>query len=187
MIMDLSAIIPTIASALAVTLLIRWFKKYLDNYNPVGYSSTIGTIKPHRGVAYLTMTIFVIFFILGCLAVVFINESRFIAVLVALFGAFGVFSQISSFTTVHDVDWNNDDFSGPAQVKFQMMSFARNKLNWSEIIGIGLVKGPYHYLEDKSGNRIYWSRSYANYENFEATVNEKCPELNWPKFEIFPK
>ncbi len=185
--MNLITILPTFVAALAVGFLIRWLKKQVDAYDPAGSAAITGVIKPHKGIAYFTLGMGMVFFILGCLGAIYMDEFRVFGYLVVLFGAFITLSQIPSLTPIYDVHWNDESFNGPAKSLFQMMMFSRNELMWSDIVKVGLVKGPYHYLEGTTGDRIYWSRSYQNYEDFEATVKDKCPTLVWPKFEIFPK
>lgn len=130
----------------------------------------------------------IIIFTLSIFALIYDFDNMFVyGTFCALMGAWMAIVMMPSLTTIQDINWTSDTLNGPNTVTFQVMGLSRNELMWSEIVSIGLVKGPYHYVENKNGARIYWSRSYESYQNFEAVLIKKCPALKWPKFELFPK
>lgn len=185
--MDISAILPTFAAALAVTIVLGWVKKRVSEYNPVGNPSIVGTIKPHMGAVYFVLIMGIIILIFGALTTVFIDGMLVYGPACTFIGAGFVILSIPSLTSIQDIRWTDETISGPSKVKFQIMGISRNELDWSDIVSVGLVKGPYYYVEDKNDDRIYWARSYKEFENFEATLAKKCPTLVLPKHELYPK
>ncbi|MGJ8563439.1 MAG: hypothetical protein ACSHXY_07795 [Alphaproteobacteria bacterium] len=182
--MNLNALFPTLISAFAVAVVLSWIKRKINDYDPVGLSSVVGTIKPHKGIIWFVLSSGTVFFLLGALAAIFISGMLVYGSACAFMGGFFVIAVIPSLTSIHDVNWTQDSLNGPRAVKFQMMGLSRSDLNWSEIVTVGLVKGGYYFVENNEGDRVYWSRVYKGFEDFEATVAEKCPTLTLPKYEL---
>lgn len=185
--MDMAAIIPTFASALAVALVLGWFKVKVAAYDPAGISSKTGTISPHKGLILFVIIMGIIFFSFGLFGAIYIDEMIVHGSACALMGAAFVILSLPSLTAIHDIHWNDVSLNGPAKVKFQLMGLSRQKLNWSELVEGGLVKGGYYYVENNAQERIYWSRAYKGYEHFEASLAENCPDIVLPAYEIHPK
>lgn len=185
--MGISAILPTFAAAFAVAIVLGWVKKRVSGYNPVGNPSIVGTIKPNIGLVYFVLIIGIIVLIFGALMTFFIDGMQVYGPACTVMGAGFVILSIPSLTSIQDISWTDENLSGPSKVKFQVMGISRNELNWSDIVSVGLVKGPYYSVENKNSDRIYWARSYKEFENFEATLVEKCPTLSLPKYELYPK
>ncbi|MEP3653938.1 MAG: hypothetical protein ABJO36_03495 [Litorimonas sp.] len=185
--MSISEILPTFVAAFAVTIVLGWIKKKVSEYNPVGNPSIAGTIKPDAGLVYFVLIIGILFLIFGALTTILIDGMLVYGPACTVMGAGFVILSIPSLTSIQDINWTEESLSGPSKVKFQVMGISRKELNWSDIVSVGLVKGPYYYVEDKNAHRIYWARSYKEFENFEATLTKNCPTLTLPRYELYPK
>lgn len=92
-----------------------------------------------------------------------------------------------ALSSKRDIIWTDDNLSGPGALTLRILHGPRRTFAWSQFVDIGLVGGPYSYAETIDGQRIYWSRIYADYGKLEATLLHKCPHLSLPEFTLYPE
>lgn len=179
--MDWTAIVPTIISAAAVSIAIGWLKAKAFEYNPKGNFETQGLIQPRKSIIMFIFSIGFIFFLLGLLATLNWEEMIVYGPFVAIMGAFFMVGVLPSFTNFHDIRWNENNLSGPSSLRFQTLWFKRTSLDWSEILSISYDKSQHYFIENRMGDKIYWSKYFKGYEDFETSLKTFRPDLKWPQ------
>lgn len=134
------------------------------------------TIKVRQGMLWRTIILAALLFSLGIS--VFLSEpnGRILGALLALFSGGMIILSLPNFSSVVNINWNNESLSGPNA----LMRLSRHNMKWSEIVKIGVTPNAIYFVEDNNQQRIYFSKSYKNIHEFEAFLTKKRPNLIWP-------
>lgn len=178
---DYLSFLSALLAAIAVGALLSWFRKVSATYSPVGESSNVGEIHVNRRAIWFTIVLSSVFALAGPLFVIFAPDLKLIGLIVSVIAIFNALTMAKSLSPVNSVSWNEVEIQGPSSVRWQVFGVTRADFSWNDVTGVGTVKGPYNYIENSQGTRIYWSLAYDDFEIFEATLKQKCPSLIWPK------
>lgn len=82
-----------------------------------------------------------------------------------------------SLTNIHDVSWDANGITGPANTFGPTLGLKKTTIAWTDITKRGETVTQYWYVESGDRRRIYWSYLYRGHGELERVIAERCSNL----------
>jgi hypothetical protein len=175
-------IIQAVVTTLVIGLVLFWLRKRSNFYGTDGSAQNEGVLKPRKGMAWFGIIVGFVFVVTGISsAYLYPDELLFLGPVLSLMGMGFLVFLLPSLSSAHHIVWTAQSLEGPCKRFGPGLGRARATIYWTEITKTGLTQNSLRYVETATGARIYWEVGSQNFENFEASLKQHRPDLDWPK------
>jgi hypothetical protein len=134
-------------------------------------------ISPDKWTAYFVVIVGILVLVASAVG---LAKGIYVSGFALLFGVALIIFMAPSLTDMHNVSWDDDNLEGPSSTFGFTLGTKRSSIALKDVVKAGNTWTGYWFIEDSSGNRVYWSYLHRGQLHFRSHLAEKCGDIPLP-------